>query len=270
MPAPPGGLTDGVFCLLREIERREAELDEAFRMLRAAEARLRQSGKMSALGEIAAGLAHELKQPLTVIMGLSESLLGSRGLGLGHDRGKIQLMAEASRKMDSLIRRLKAFSRSEDEAMGPVDLNSVIRDAFAIVRGILEGSSVEVRLDLKPAPLVIGSSTRLEQVVLNLAVNARDAMSAGGVLEVATGGCEADGASFARMSFRDTGVGIPGHLVEKIFDPFFTTKEAGKGTGLGLSISRDIIKEHNGVITVESAPGMGALFTVTLPAAKVP
>lgn len=256
---------EGVLRMLRDLDSSEKELGDAYEKLKDTQAQLIQSSKMTALGELAAGVAHELNQPLTVIKGLAENLLRTIG-AQSPQYEKMKLIVEASKKMDLVIRHLRIFSRSDPPSLSPVDLNKVIKDAFVIVNDLLLTHSIEVNLNLSTLPLVLGSSNRLEQVVINLVTNAKDAMPCGGVLEISTRTIETRGIMFARMTFHDRGSGIPEEIIGRIFDPFFTTKEPGKGTGLGLSISYGIIKEHNGDISVESRPGKGTTFHITIPA----
>lgn len=255
---------EGVFHMLRDLDSSERELETAYEKLKETQAQLIQSSKMTALGELAAGVAHELSQPLTVVKGLSHNILRDFDASSA-PYDKLRLIAEASGKMELVIRHLKIFSRTDGPALTPVDLNRVIKDAFVIAKEVLANSSIKVKMSLSEVPPVLGSPNRLEQVVINLVTNARDAMQEGGTLEISTGMVERGRARLVRMSFRDSGCGIPKNLIGRIFDPFFTTKEIGKGTGLGLSISYGIIKEHHGEITVESEQCKGTVFHVTLP-----
>lgn len=256
---------DGVFMMLKDLDNNETELKEAYRELESTHLQLIQSSKMTLLGELSAGLAHELNQPLTVIKGLSQSIMkGMEGTSPLYDR--IKLITDASMKMEAIIKHLNIFSRQEPPALLPVDLNSVIKDAFMMASEMLLTHSIETVMDLEEVPAVPGSANRLEQVIINLITNAKDAMPGGGVLNISTRAVEQGGRRFSRIEIRDSGAGIPQEIASRVFDPFFTTKKAGKGTGLGLSISCGIIEEHNGRITVESGRGKGAVFHITLPA----
>ncbi|MEK7773894.1 MAG: ATP-binding protein [Deltaproteobacteria bacterium] len=257
---------DGVYSMLKDIDSGEREIATLCMELKDTQNQLIQSSKLTALGELAAGLAHELNQPLTVIKGLSKNILKTTPAASPHHE-KLKLVVEASNRMEQIIRHLKVFSRSEEPVFTPLDLNKVIEDAFIIIKEILHNHSIETGFDLsRGLPEVLGNANRLEQVIINIASNAKDAMPGGGRLDVSTRTVEAGGLKFARMSFKDTGSGIPTDIIDRIFDPFFTTKESGKGTGLGLSISYGIIKDHNGDITVESEPGKGTAFHITIPA----
>jgi PAS domain S-box-containing protein len=256
---------DGVLGMIRDIDRSEQELEAAYGKLKHTQAQLIQSSKMTALGELSAGLAHEISQPLTVIKGLAQGLM-RQGEDRGHAFEKLKLMFDASEKMEQIMRHLRVFSRSDEPVMGPVNLNAAVKDACMIVRETLLKNSIEMIQNLCEVPLVLGSCTRLEQVVINLITNARDAMKNGGVIAISTGEAIEDGKKYALLTISDTGCGIHEADIPNIFDPFFTTKGPGKGTGLGLSISYGIIKEHHGDITVKSSKGAGTTFRIRLPA----
>lgn len=257
---------NGVFQLLRELDTTESKLAETCHRLQDAQKHITHTSRLTALGELSAALAHELNQPLTVIKGLSQHLLRDQEEGSASYE-KFRLIADASLKMETVIKHLTIFSRDESLKQVPVDLNAVINEALLIAREMLTNRSIEIILELSPVPLIIGSSGRLEQIIINIASNAKDAMPNGGVFKITTGEIARNGERFARMSFQDTGGGIPQHALARIFDPFFTTKEAGKGTGLGLSISHGIAMEHRGDISVENDPPRGCTFHLALPAA---
>jgi len=258
---------EGVFRMLKDLDNNEQELEEVYRKLTETQEQLMQSSKLSALGELAAGIAHELKQPLTVIKGLSQSLL--RGMDeTCTEYEKVKLIVDASTKMEFVIKHLKVFSRTDEDDMAPVDINAVIKDASIIVKELLVSHSVVINLDLGAIPLVMGTPNRLEQVIINLVTNAKDAMPDGGALDISTRTIKRDGRKFAKIDFRDNGCGMDEETRRRVFEPFFTTKPVDRGTGLGLSISARIVKDHHGEMTVESTPGKGTVFTITIPAAE--
>jgi two-component system NtrC family sensor kinase len=163
-----------------------------------------------------------------------------------------------------IVNGLLNLARPAQVDSGPVDLNSVINDVLALLEHQLRNGRIQVRKELSTAaPIVQGIEYKLQQVFLNLFLNARDAMPKGGWLTIVT----RDGANGAMVEIGDTGSGIPAEQLSRIYDPFFTTKEIGKGTGLGLSITYGIVQEHGGVITCDSALGQGTRFTLTLPLA---
>lgn len=255
---------DGVFRMISDLDRSETELRDALRNLQETKVQLIQSSKMTALGELSASLVHEISQPLTVIRGLTHGMLRTMEEG-SPCREKMRLIGEASSRMEKLVKHLKSFSRSELPVFSPLDLNGVVRDAFLILSEHLLSRSIETVIDLGPLPPVMGNPNRLEQVIINLVTNARDAMPGGGVITVSTGVVEDASARCVRLSVSDTGGGIPEEITGRVFDPFFTTKETGKGTGLGLSISLGIVREHRGEMRFESGKG-GTTFHVLLPA----
>ncbi|MBI5884983.1 MAG: PAS domain-containing protein [Deltaproteobacteria bacterium] len=256
----------GVFQLLRELDASESELALTCGRLQEAQDQLVHTSKLTALGELSAALAHELNQPLTVIKGLSQHLLRGKEDD-APEYEKLKLVVDASAKMETVIKHLRVFARGECVKQGPVDLNFVVKEALLIVRELLTSRSIEIVLELSPVPPVIGSVDRLEQVIINIAANARDAMYGGGRFRITTKEAMCGGRRCAMMSFQDTGGGIPDETLGRIFEPFFTTKEPGKGTGLGLSVSYAIAREHNGELSVENDPPRGCTFHLTLPAA---
>lgn len=256
---------EGVLKMITDLDRSETELKGALRNLQETQVQLVQSCKMTALGELSASLVHEISQPLTVIRGLTHGMLRAmQGNSEWHD--KVRLIADAAARMEKIVKHLRSFSRSEPPVLSPVDINSVVKDAFLILNEHLLSHSIETIVDLTPVPLINGNPNRLEQVIINLVTNARDAMPQGGVLTVSTKEEAKDSRPFVRLMIRDSGYGIPEEFLGKIFDPFFTTKETGKGTGLGLSISLGIVREHKGDIRVESVTGFGTSFHVLIPA----
>ncbi|OGQ50771.1 MAG: hypothetical protein A3J24_01470 [Deltaproteobacteria bacterium RIFCSPLOWO2_02_FULL_53_8] len=257
---------NGVFQLLRDLDASETKLAETTHKLNETQNQITNTSRLTALGELSAALAHELNQPLTVIKGLSQHLLRDRHEGTS-DYEKLKLIADASLKMETVIKHLTIFTRNECLKQEPVNLNNVINDALLIAREMLTNRAIEVAVNLSHVPTIIGNCGRLEQIIINIASNARDAMMHGGIFRITTREVVQNGQRYARMSFQDTGGGIPEEALKKIFNPFFTTKEAGKGTGLGLSISSGIAREHNGEITVDNDPPHGCTFHITLPAA---
>ena len=256
---------EGVLKMINDLDRSETELKGALRNLQETQVQLLQSSKMTALGELSASLVHEISQPLTVIRGLTHGMLRASNENSEHN-AKVRLIGDAAARMEKIVKHLRAFSRSEAPSLSPLDINSVVRDALLILNEHLLSHSIETILDLSPVPLALGNSNRLEQVIINLVTNARDAMPTGGVLTLSTKDEAKEGRRLIRLMVRDSGSGIPDDIIDRVFDPFFTTKETGKGTGLGLSISLGIIREHRGEIKVESTAGFGTAFHVIIPA----
>ncbi|HEU4647927.1 MAG TPA: PAS domain S-box protein [Gemmatimonadales bacterium] len=240
----------------------------------ALEAQLRQAQKMDAVGQLAGGIAHDFNNLLTAILTHSQFLLGD--LPEGPARQDAAVIRETAERAARLTRQLLAFSRKEDVKPGPLDLNLVVTEMERMLGRIL-GNSVRVHAELAPElGAVLAHRGQLEQILVNLALNARDAMPLGGSLTLRTGDVVVDDATarahpglapgpYTALTVEDTGVGIPPELHGRIFEPFFTTKPVGEGTGLGLSTVYGIVRQWSGYIAVESAPGRGTTFTIYLP-----
>jgi two-component system NtrC family sensor kinase len=226
--------------------------------LKLTQAQMIQAAKLAAVGELAGGIAHEINNPLQILLGHIQLIQ------LGRDLPKrIEIVKEQVEKISQIVRRLLNFSRKvpEDFKLEPVNINFAIQEMTTFMSYQFKYNDIELILKLDPAlPLVYGNKIYLQQVFLNLMINAKDAMPEGGKLVIET---KLENGNVI-IKFSDTGVGIPDDIKDKIFEPFFTTK-GSKGTGLGLSISRWIIRKHNGEIKVESQQGKGSTFTITLP-----
>jgi signal transduction histidine kinase len=224
------------------------------------EAELRQSHKMEAVGRLAGGIAHDFNNLLTVISGRTELLLHR----LRPDdpmRRDVELVKRVGERAATLTRQLLAFSRKQVLQTRVVALDAVIADLEPMLQRLI-GEDIELRTVIAGSVgRIRADPAQIEQVVLNLTVNARDAMPGGGRVTIGLG--EVDGAVV--LSVSDTGPGIPADVQARIFEPFFTTKEPGKGTGLGLAMVYGIVKQHDGTIAVESEPGRGTTFRVSLP-----
>jgi two-component system NtrC family sensor kinase len=229
------------------------------------EAQLSQADKLSSIGLLAAGVAHEVNTPLAVISSYTQMLSKQ----LRSDPQKASLLEKITRqtfRASEIVSNLLNFSRTSGTEFGDVDVNKVVNDTLALLEHQFKTSRIAVEHELTPhLPLIQGNTGRLQQVFLNLFLNAKDAMPAGGTLRVAT----ANGTGVT-VSVTDTGSGIAPEHIARIYDPFFTTKtapDAGqkRGTGLGLSVTYGIIQEHAGKIRVESRPGEGTTFYLDFP-----
>lgn len=224
------------------------------------EEQLQISEKMASIGLLAAGVAHEVNTPLTGISSFTQMLLQ----GAEPDDPRTKVLEKIERqtfRAAKIVNGLLNLARPAQVDSGPVDLNAVINDVLSLLEHQLRNGRIQVRKELSAtAPIVQGLEHKLQQVFLNLFLNARDAMPKGGWLTIVT----RDGDRAATVEVGDTGSGIPAEQLSRIYDPFFTTKEIGKGTGLGLSITYGIVQEHGGTITCDSAPGQGTRFTLTL------
>jgi PAS domain S-box-containing protein len=233
------------------------------------EEELRQSQKMEAVGRLAGGVAHDFNNLLTAITGYAELLAERAGDGTPLRKEVDEILRAAERGSD-LTRQLLAFGRKQSLRSRPVEVNGVVSGIEKMLRRLI-GEDVELVVSLSPTPAVVmGDPGQLEQVLLNLVVNARDAMPSGGrlAIEVATA-CPAGGRGHGEsvlLTVADTGCGMDEETKARIFEPFFTTKEEGKGTGLGLSTVYGIVHQFDGTVEVESSPGRGASFRVELPA----
>ena len=233
------------------------------------EERLHQSQKIEAVGQLAGGIAHDFNNLLVAINGYGELALARAGDD-AELRHALEQIAFASAKARDLTQRLLSFSRKEARISGTVDLNEVVASAHPMLRRLI-GADVElVTLPAEQTCFVSVDPTELDQAVLNLAVNARDAMPAGGRLTISTGAATRADSSYAFLRVADTGSGIEPELVPRLFEPFFTTKEAGVGTGLGLAMVRDFVGRCGGMIEVETGPAEGTAFTLLLPAVSAP
>jgi two-component system NtrC family sensor kinase len=223
-----------------------------------------QTEKLTSLGLLAAGVAHEVNTPLAVISNYIQML--AKQIPEGDPRQKtIERIVKQTFRASEIVNNLLNFSRTGAAEFVEVDLNSVLEETLTLVQHPFKTAQVNVIKNYtEQLPPVLGSMTRLQQVFLNLFMNARDAMPSGGMLEVRTG---AHNGSVA-VEVTDTGSGIPAENLHRIFDPFFTTKATGRGTGLGLSVSYVIIKEHAGKVDVRSTPGKGTSFRLEFPVAR--
>jgi len=235
---------------------------------------LRQAQKMEALGRLAGGIAHDFNNLLMVIMGHSYRLV--QQFATHPCRHDLELIAQAGSRAAALTKKLLTFSRRQVLEQRELYPNALIRDLEDILRRLI-GEQIQTVVVLDPrVGHVLGDPVQLEQVVMNLALNARDAMPEGGILTIETGNVDLDeeyvrghpGASagpHVRISVEDTGCGISSDSLEHIFEPFFSTKEAGKGTGLGLATVYGIVKQSRGYVEVSSQPGRGSRFTAMFP-----
>jgi two-component system NtrC family sensor kinase len=250
-----GELGDSFNQMARELKRREEELQKAH-------AALVQSEKMAALGQLGAGIAHEVKNPLAGILGYAQ--LAIRKLDKENPLYRhLEIIERETKRCKAIIDNLMKFTRQENMVFESISINQVVEDAIAIVDHQLSMNKVKIEKELSPGlPQMKGSGNQLQQVLINLMINAQQAMEQGGMVKVSTRQLDDD---TIEIRVSDTGPGIPPGIQANIFEPFFTTKPVGKGTGLGLSVSYGIINNHYGQIRVESEIGKGATFIITLP-----
>ncbi|MCW5978229.1 MAG: GAF domain-containing protein [Bryobacteraceae bacterium] len=225
------------------------------------EQQLVQADKLSSIGLLAAGVAHEVNTPLAVISTYAQML--ARQVSGDDQKSRIlEKIAKQTFRASEIVNSLLNFSRTSQTDFSELDLNRVIRETIALLEPQLEKVRVRVQQNLQDdLPRIRGNAGRLQQVFLNLFLNARDAMDEGGVLRIRT----ASSNGSATVDVADTGKGIPREALARIYDPFFTTKGPKKGTGLGLSVTYGIVREHGGTIEVESLPGAGTCFHLDFP-----
>jgi hypothetical protein len=225
------------------------------------EQRLVQADKLSSIGLLAAGVAHEVNTPLAVISTYAQMLAKQ----VAEDSAKSQILEKIAKqtfRASEIVNSLLNFSRTSTTSFGPVNLNKAIQETLSLLDHQLQKAGIVIRTDFDPdAPVIHGNAGKLQQVFLNLFINARDAMPSGGRLMVRTW---REGTR-AQVEVADSGSGIAPEHMHRIYDPFFTTKAARKGTGLGLSVSYGIIQEHDGSIEVSNGPGGGARFHIAFP-----
>jgi PAS domain S-box-containing protein len=237
------------------------------------EEQLRQSQKMEEMGRLTGGLAHDFHNMLTAIKGHAELLL--QRTGADAQREDLEQIAQAADRATVLTRKLLAFSRRRVMTPEPVDLNGLVLETTHLLRPLI-GEQIELETRLAADGTVRGDPSQLEQVLVNLVVNARDAMAAGGQLRVSTANLTVEPGPLGRYGFvkpgryvslevEDTGHGMDEATLARVFEPFFTTKAVDKGSGLGLSTAYGIVKDAGGYILAESEPGRGSRFTVLLP-----
>jgi len=232
----------------------------------ALEGQLAQAEKLSSVGLLAAAVAHEVNTPLTVISTQAQMLAKQMGTGDKNFKSLEKIIRQTFRASE-IVNSLLNFSRTKGATFAPLDINKIITETLLLLDHQFKLARIQVESDLEPsAPQVSGSSDKLQQVFLNLFLNAKDAMPEGGRLRVAT----RTGESILGIEISDTGIGIPPEHLHRIYDPFFTTKGSGRGTGLGLAVSYGIVHEHGGKIHVESRPGLGTTFRLEFPVMRKP
>jgi signal transduction histidine kinase len=238
----------------------------AIRELESAQAQLVHGNRLSAVGSMYAGLTHEINNPLGILSARAQLLLAAaREKGLDEETVRdLEVIERQGGRIAGIVRGLLAFTRKAELPMQPVDVNAVVRDVVALVETPLRAQGVAVQAHCGPTlPQTLGNPEQIAQVLMNLVNNARDAMPAGGTLTLRT--FARDGQVVTQV--RDTGAGLPPEVESRLFEPFFTTKPVGQGTGLGLSVSYGIARAHGGVLSGANAPGGGAVFELSLPAA---
>ncbi|HYL82167.1 MAG TPA: ATP-binding protein, partial [Candidatus Acidoferrum sp.] len=294
-----GLLADQIAIGIADV-RLQAKAEAALRELRENQRRTVRTEKLRAVGELASGVAHDFNNLLTAVLGSAQLLL--RGESDPQRRAELQVIQRAAQDGAQTVRRIMEFTRGRTAPGAvPVDVTAIAREAVELTRSRWRdsaqaaGATIHLRLDLQPVPPILGNPAELREMLMNLILNAVDAMPQGGALSLSTGraaGEEGRGAGvgaaaelpepgpappapdgqsprpagWVELTIADTGVGMPAEVLDRIFDPFFTTKE-GSGAGLGLSVAYAIVERHQGDILVSSSPGEGTSFAIRFPAA---
>ncbi|MBN2146058.1 MAG: HAMP domain-containing protein [Anaerolineales bacterium] len=247
--------------LYAETVQRNKELADINARLQQTQLQLIQSEKLAAIGQLTAGIVHDVKNPLAVIKGMAEVIGDEESLSEETRQG-IRLMHESAVKANNIVTDLLKFARQTKPEMKVQDLRETIEAALRLTAYMIREAKIRVNTSLPNHSIMLNyDSQQIEQVFINLITNAVQAMPSEGVLNISV----LQGDHRVGVVFRDTGIGIPVELLNRIFDPFFTTKREGEGTGLGLSVSYGIVASHHGYIGVESVVGQGSTFTVYLP-----
>jgi signal transduction histidine kinase len=266
------GEVRGYRGIARDITDRKCAHDHKLKL----EEQLHHAQKMEAVGQLAAGVAHDISNLIVVIMGSIEQM---RRAMREYEAGApgLAMIEDAARQVSEITRSLMTFSRKVPASKQQLDLWDVVKESVQLLRRLIPASiKVNMRIDLTRAVWMRGNKAQLQQAIINLGINARDAMPAGGQLSIRLGSfsqegdltlasAPTDGSKLAQLIVSDTGTGMPPEISSRVFEPFFTTKEPGHGTGLGLSVVHGIVEDHGGRISVESEVGVGSSFTITLP-----
>jgi signal transduction histidine kinase len=250
---------------IRQLRATEIELNARMEAQHSAENRLIQAAKLAAVGEMAAGIAHELNNPLTTVTGFSELVLEDLPQDFSY-RTELEMVSREAHRASDVVRRLLDFSRQGERTRIRANLNEVVNDVIALTQHLIQTSNVNLTLQLDESlPWVLIDHNQMKQVLLNLIHNALQAMPRGGGLFVVTSTAAREERNWVLMSVRDNGTGISAADQNRIFEPFFTTKGDRGGTGLGLSVTYGIVTDHGGTIEIASEPNKGSTFTVWLP-----
>jgi len=272
-------MTDKLRDDKEEIKSYIHSLEDSNTQLKKAQGDVIRSEKLSSVGRLAAGIAHEIGNPIGIILGYIE-ILRDNGNNHNENTDALSRLENEVMRIDAIIRELLSFSRPTTVAPHPIQVNPIIEEATSFIVHQKAFSTITVDLHLAESlPCIMADERQLQQVMVNLFLNSMDAMPEGGTLSIATSQSNpAHNASPAgiplqsamTITVKDTGTGMQGNDINKIFDPFYTTKSPGKGTGLGLSVCLSIVESFEGTLSVESTPGKGTIFTIVFPTVSIP
>ena len=250
----------------------EKKVEEKAKQLKQSQVQLIQSAKLSTIGWLGAGVAHELNNPIAGILGYAQFILRKFNKPDSTDKDfksrmqYVEYIEKESKRCKAIVENLLLFSRKHVGEPEPVDIKPILEKTLLLIRHQLELQNIKLTINYEPGlPIVAGSVNQLQQVFSNIIINAQHSMPNGGELNIGVSTRKKAEKKNLEISFKDTGCGIPKQDIEKIFEPFFTTKQDRKSVGIGLAITHQIIQEHKGAITVGSEEGKGTTFTITLP-----
>ena len=271
-------LIDGRSEALARLQQSEARAIQALADAKISEAKLRQAQKMEAVGQLVAGVAHNYNNLLTISMGYTEMALEHQGT-TDELRPMLREIQNATERGATLTRQLLAMTRTRDVRVSHVDVNATLRDLKGLLAPLIR-EDIELSIAPAPTPALVSIDVQdLEQVILNLVLNARDALPDGGAIALEVSRARVEAADipaafkalpgdFVRLTVRDNGTGMSADVQAHLFEPFFTTKDVNQGTGLGLAFTFGVIRNAQGFVTVQTAPGEGTAVMVWLPAEK--
>jgi hypothetical protein len=272
-------MTDKLRDDKEEIKSYIHSLEDSNTQLKKAQGDVIRSEKLSSVGRLAAGIAHEIGNPIGIILGYIE-ILRDNGNNHNENTDALSRLENEVMRIDAIIRELLSFSRPTTVAPHPIQVNPIIEEATSFIVHQKAFSTITVDLHLAESlPCIMADERQLQQVMVNLFLNSMDAMPEGGTLSIATSQSspQHNGSpagiplqSAMTITVKDTGTGMEGNDINKIFDPFYTTKSPGKGTGLGLSVCLSIVESFEGTLSVESTPGKGTIFTIVFPTVSIP
>ncbi len=268
------GVTMGFMSQLIDRDRRRIELlnttlQDTLNRLKEAQLQLLEQERLTTLGQAAADIAHEIRNPLVAIGGFARRLM-SRASDDPSSTHSSRIIVDETARLERILNDVLLFTREKEVHKAPIAINELVETVLSLSESVLTAREITVVRHLEPEPpTLLADYDQIQQVLINITTNAEQAMAEGGRLTVSTFVEDEDDRTWVCVSIADTGTGIEPAIRERIFDPFFSTKDLGGGTGLGLSICKKIVEEHGGTIQLESVVGRGSTFTIRLPAVEV-